>query len=143
MDIDKMTEEKFKIAEHIVKELPKIVKKKELYESILRYKEKEVKYLQKNGKPKIKPLVCEVNIQGIETEAIIDTGVAATVMSTGFLEEIPYEITGSSRVNFSPFGKGKYTSIGVVKGMKFFIGDMRTTMDIEVVDLPDKIFILG
>src|ERR1043166_3440193 len=85
MNMDKMTEEEFKIAEHIVKELPKMIKKEELCKSIYRYKEKGVKFLQKNGKPKIKPLVCEVNIQGIETEAIIDTGVVATVMLTGFL----------------------------------------------------------
>ena len=143
MDIDETTEERFRIAEHIVKELPKMIKKKALYESIHRYKEKGVKYLQKSGKPKFIPITCEVNIQGIETKAIIDSGAAATVMSSGLLKEIPYEITESSRVNFSPFGKGKYTSIGVIKEMEFFIGNVKTVIDVEVVDLPDKIFILG
>ena len=38
MNIDKVTEEEFKIAEHVLKELLKIAKKKALYESLLRYK---------------------------------------------------------------------------------------------------------
>ena len=35
------------------------------------------------------------------------------------------------------------TSHEVIKEMEFFIGDMKTIMDVEVVDLPDEIFILG
>ena len=49
-------------------------------------------------------MTCEINIQGIETEAIIDSGAAATVMSSGLLKKIPYKITELSRVNFTPFG---------------------------------------
>ena len=143
MNIDETTEKECKIAEHIVKDLPKMIKKKALYDSIQRFKEKGIKYLQKNGKPRFIPITCEVNIQGIETEAIIDSGAAATVMSSGLLKKIPYRITESSKVNFTPFGKGKYTSSGVIKEMEFFIGDIKTIMDVEVVDLPDEIFILG
>jgi hypothetical protein len=143
MIIDESAEEKFRIAEHIVKELPKMIKKKALYESIHRYGEKGVKYLQKNGKPEYIPATCKVNIQGFETEAIIDSGAAATVMSTKLLSEIPYEITESSRTNFNAFGEGKYTSIGVIKEMEFFIGDVKTIIDVEIVDRPEKIFLLG
>ena len=35
------------------------------------------------------------------------------------------------------------TSHEVIKEMEFFIGDMKTIMDVEVVDLSDEIFILG
>ena len=143
MNIDETTEKECRIAEHIVKDLPKMIKKKALYKSIQRFREKGVKYLQKNGKPEYIPTTYEVNIQGIETDAIVDSGAAATVMSSGLLNKIPYEITKSSKVNFTPFGKGKYTSLGIIEEMEFFIGDVKTIMDVEVVDLPDEIFILG
>jgi hypothetical protein len=143
MEIDKQTEEKYKLAEHVIKDLPKMIKKKDIYESLRKYNEKSIRYLQKNGKPRYKPVTSEINIQGIETEAIIDSGAAATVMTKGLLEELPYEINSLFRANLIPFGEGRYTSIGIIEGMEFFVGNMKTSMDVEVVDLPEKMLLLG
>jgi hypothetical protein len=143
-EMDKQTERDFELAKHIIKETPKMIKKEKVIESIRKFNSEKVNYLGRNGKPRYIPVTCEVNIQGEETEAIIDSGAAATVISKGLLDKTPYRITKSSRASFNPFGgKGKYVSLGVVEDMKFMIGDVNTTMDVEVVDIDDEIFILG
>ena len=50
MEIDEQTEKKYRLAEHVIKDLPRIIKKKDIYGSLRKYNEKSVKYLQKNGK---------------------------------------------------------------------------------------------
>ena len=94
-------------------------------------------------KTNYKPTTCEINIQGYETEAIVDSGAAVTVITKGLMDKTSYEITGSSRTKLNPFGEGKYPSIGIIKNMEFFIGNTKSKIDVEVVDFPEEMLLLG
>ena len=48
---------------------------------------------------------------------------------------MPYEWK-PSKTRLVPFGKEKYASLGVIENMDFFVGDVKTTAEVEVVDLP-------
>ena len=74
---------------------------------------------------------------------MLDTGSSVTVMTKALMDELPYEITTSSRTKLNAFGQGKYPSIGIVENMEFFIGNVKTKANVEVVDFQEKIFLLG
>ena len=100
-------------------------------------------FLKRNGEPKYTPVTCEVNIQGIETEAIIDTGAGATIMTKELMKETQYEIDEPSDVNLTPLGDGKFRSLGRINDVRFFIGNIEVTATVEVIDLPGRMFLLG
>ena len=74
----------------------------------------------------------------------MDSGAAVTVLSKEIWDKMPYEKLEASRTSLCPFGEGKkYASLGKIRNMDFFVGDVKTEMDVEVVDVPGEIFILG
>ena len=111
--------------------------------NIVQKHENEVNFLERIGEEKFSPVTCEINIQGVDTEAIIDTGAGVTVITKGMMENLPYEIDEPSNINLVDFGKGKFRSLGRIRDMDFFIGDTKTEATVDVVDLPHKILILG
>ena len=116
---------------------------KKLYETMKKFGEQdEINYIEEDGRPRFIPITCEANIQGIETNAIIDTGAAVTVITRGLADQLPYELR-PSRTKLTPFGKEKYASIGAIEDMEFFVGNTKTTATVEVVDLPQQLFLLG
>ena len=42
-----------------------------------------------------------------------------------------------------PFGEEKHASMGMIEDMEFFVGDVKTRAKVEVVDLPQQLFLLG
>ena len=129
---------------YIVKNLSKVIHKGKLAEEIQKYKKKGgINYVEKNETDEYTPTICDVNIQGMETEAIVDSGSSVTVITKGLMDELPYEITEPSRTNLNSFGNGKYPSLGKINGMEFFVGNVKTKMDVEVVDFPEEMFLLG
>jgi len=144
MEVDGQTEKDFKLARYIIKNLPNTITKRGLLKILQKYERGNVNYLRKDGKPKYISTTCEANIQGNEIKAFVDTGASATVMTREIYEKIPYEKLEASRASFSPFGGGKkYASLGMIKNLEFFVGEEKTKMDVEVVDVPGEIFILG
>ena len=127
---------------YIVKNLSKVIHKGKLAEEIQKYQNRGVNYLGNNGE-EYTPTTCDVNIQGYETEAIIDSGSSVTVITRGLLDELSYDITAPFRTNINAFGSGKYPSLGMIKNMEFFLGNVRSRIDVEVVDFPEKMFLLG
>jgi hypothetical protein len=144
MEMDGRTERDFRLVKHVIKNLPKITSKQGLQRILQNYEKRNMNYLKRNGKPKFIATTCEANIQGNEIKAFVDTGASATVMTRGIYEKMPYEKLEASRTSFSPFGgEKKYASLGTIKDMEFFVGDEKTEMDVEVVDVPGEVFILG
>src|SRR5918911_1460479 len=112
MEIDKPTEENFKLARHIIKSLPGMITKREMYKSIQKYERKNVNYLRKSGKPKYISTTCEANIQGNEVKAIVDSGAAVSVLSKEIWNKMPYEKLEASKTSLNPFGeRKKYASL--------------------------------
>ena len=116
---------------------------RKIYETVKKFGEQdEINYIAEEGQPRFIPITCEANIQGIETEAIVDTGAAVTVITKGLVDQLPYELK-PSRTKLTPFGKERYVSLGVIENMEFFVGDIKTKATVEVVDLPQQLFLLG
>ena len=144
MEIDGSTREKYELIRSIIKSLPSMISKQKMYKNIQAYERKNVNYLQRNGKPKYISTTCEANIQGNEVEAFVDTGAAVTLISKEILDKMPYETLESSKTRLKSFGEQKnYASLGKIRNMDFFVGDVKTKMDVEVADVPGEIFILG
>src|SRR5215216_3439039 len=99
--------------EEMMKYIPGYEKK--LYETMKKFGEQdEINYIEEDGRPRFIPITCEANIQGIETDAIIDTGAAVTVITKGLADQLPYELR-PSRTKLTPFRKEKYASIGAIE----------------------------
>jgi hypothetical protein len=64
------------------------------------------------------------------------------VITRGLAEQLPYDWK-PSRTRLIPFGEGKHASLGVIEDMEFFVGDSKTRAKVEVVDLPQQLFLLG
>jgi len=150
--IEEKIREKYEFAKYIMENLPRVSLKETMkhvpgYEeklyNIVQKHESGVNFLERIGEEKFNPITCEINIQGVNTEAIIDTGAGATVMTRGMMEDLPYEIDEPSNINLVDFGKGKFRSLGRIKDMNFFIGNTRVLATVDVVDLPHKILLLG
>jgi hypothetical protein len=134
--------EQLDFIKYIIKNVTKTVQKRKMYELIKGY-EKRVNYVEKMGKTDYTPTKCDVNIQGYETEAIVDSGSSVTVMTKGLMDELSYEITSPSKTNLNPFGNGKYPSLGIIKDMQFFVGKREFSTNVEIVDLPEKMLLFG
>jgi hypothetical protein len=146
MVIGEQTKKNYQLVTHILKNLGKIITKERVYKELQKYeKGKDTYFLKNKGKPGYIPATCEVNIQGVEVEAVIDSGSGVTVITKGLLEKTPYEILEPSEARFVPFAEEnpKRASLGIIKNMEFFIGDTKTIMDVEVVDSPVETFLLG
>src|SRR5215207_1030710 len=74
-----------------------------VYDTVKKYQE-EVNYLEKDGRSRCTPVLCETNIQGIDTEAVVDSGAAVTVITRGLAERLPYDLK-PSRTRLVPFGE--------------------------------------
>ena len=96
--IDESMKERYEFVKYILKNLPRVSfeenmkhipkYQEKLYDIVQKYDGEKVNFLKRNGEPKYTPVTCEVNIQGIETEAIIDTGARATIMSKELMNTI-------------------------------------------------------
>src|SRR5205823_13221173 len=115
--IDESMKGRYEFTKYILKNLPRIsfeenIKyvpkyQERIYEIVQKYDGEKVNYLRRNGETKYTTVTCEVNIQGIETEAIVDTGAGATIMSKELMKETQYEIDEPSDVNLTPLGDEK------------------------------------
>src|SRR5256714_9460450 len=151
--IDESMKRRYEFTKYILKNLPRVSfeenlkhipkYQEKLYDVIQKYDGEKVNYLRRNGEPKYTPVTCEVNIQGIETEAIVDTGAGATIMSKELMKEAQYKIDEPSNVNLTPLGDEKFRSLGRINDVRFFMGNVEVTATVEVIDLPGKIFLLG
>ena len=147
--IEEKIREKYEFAKYIMENLPRVSIKdtmkyvpgyeEKLY-NIVQKHESEVNFLEKIGEEKFNPITCEVNIQGVNEEVIIDTEAGATVMTRGMMENLPYEIEEPSNINLVDFGKGKFRSL---EKIRFFMGDTKVTATVDIVNLPYRILLLG
>jgi hypothetical protein len=150
-EVEEQWKDAYDFVKHILKNLPK-VNIEELMKHIPDYERKVyeavkksgevVNYLGKDGRPRCTPVLCETNIQGIDVEAVVDSGASVTVITRGLAEQLPYDWK-PSRTRLIPFGEGKHASLGVIEDMEFFVGDSKTRAKVEVVDLPQQLFLLG
>ena len=152
-EIDEKLKDTFDFIKVILKNLPRVSieesmkyileYERKIYETVKKFGEQdEINYIAEEGQPRFIPITCEANIQGIETEAIVDMGAAVTVITKGLVDQLPYELK-PSRTKLTPFGKERYASLGVIENMEFFVGDTKTKATVEVVDLPQQLFLLG
>jgi hypothetical protein len=145
-EIGESTEKKYQLMKHMFKNLPRVISKDKVYNELQKYeKEKGTYFLGKKNNSGYIPTVCEVNVQGVEAEAVLDLGSAVTVITKGLLDKTSYEINEKSKARFSRFAEqnGGQASLGRVKDMEFFVGDLKTKFDVEVVDSPVETFLLG
>src|SRR3989440_10083885 len=151
--IDESMKGRYEFTKYILKNLPRVsfeenIKyvpkyQERIYDIVQKYDGEKVNYLRRNGEPKYTPVTCEVNIQGIETEAIVNTGAGATIMSKELMKETQYEIDEPSDVNLTPLGDEKFRSLGRINNVRFFIGNIEVKATVKVIDLPGKMFLLG
>ena len=153
-EVEEQWKNKYNFVKYVLKNLPRNSIEESMkyipgygqkvYEAMKKYQgQDEINLIEKEGRPKIIPVTCEANIQGVETEVIIDSGAAVSVITKELADQIPYEME-PSRTRLIPFGNEKFASLGIIKNMEFFIGDTRTKATVEVVDLQQQAnFLLG
>jgi hypothetical protein len=141
--VDETMRKEIELVKFVVRNLTGALSEQGICRIIQKWINSDANYVEDYGNTSFKPSSCDVMIQGVNTQAIIDSGAGITVMSKGLLNELPYEIDQTSRKILRPFGNDKIISLGTVKNMEIFLGDEKINTDVEIVDLPEKILLFG
>jgi hypothetical protein len=99
-EVEEQWKEAHEFAKDLIRGLPKISMEelikyvpgyeRKVYETVKKHHE-EINYLGKDGIPKSTPVLCETNIQDVDAEAVVDSGVVVIVITRGLAERLPYE----------------------------------------------------
>ena len=84
-----------------------------------------------------------IRIENIKINAIIDTEATKSIITKGLMDELGYKIDKLSDIVIINTDGTKSRSLGKIINMELTLGEMNTTMTMEVMESTNKTLILG
>ena len=83
-------------------------------------------------------MVCNVQINGKEVEATIDSGAATSVITSKLSRELRETIDSPSKIVITTITGDSSRSLGVISDLDVVVNGVKTPIDVEVIDEPKK-----
>ncbi|CAG8792324.1 6245_t:CDS:2, partial [Dentiscutata erythropus] len=117
--------------------------KKKLLEALRKPKEFDVKLVSQNLIPKTTVLECQVEVDGNNISAIIDSGVATSIVTRDTIEQLGYELEKASNCEIITATGERSKSLEKIRDFPITINEKQIPMDIEVMEIDFYHLLLG
>jgi predicted aspartyl protease len=105
--------------------------------------EKNMEYMERQGKSRSSVMRCNAGIEGMIVEAIIDSGAEVTAISRGLMDRLMYEIDEPSDIIIKSANDTKKRSLGRIRNIEVLLEGVEVIISVEVIENPEELLILG
>ena len=117
--------------------------KKKLLKALRKPKELDIKLVNQNLIPKTTVLECQVEIDGNDIPAIIDSGAAASIVTRDTIEQLGYEPEEASNCEIITATGERSKSLGRIRDFPITINGKQIPIDVEVMEADSYHLLLG